>query len=61
MGAAPDIDLPKLTSDDIKRIEAAARAAGDGSSADAGKAMVVPGHHGVPKTWSNVGPGISSE
>lgn len=33
-----NIDRPKLSPDDIKRLEAAARAAGDGPSADAGKA-----------------------
>lgn len=35
-----NIDRPKLSPDDIKRLQEAARAAGDGPSADAGKAPI---------------------
>lgn len=46
-----DIDRPKLSPDDIKRLQEAARAAGDGPSADAGKTAAAA----APQVSSNVG------
>jgi hypothetical protein len=45
-----DIDRPKLSPDDIKRLQEAARAAGDGPSADADKTTV-----GSTAVSSNIG------
>ncbi|WP_440638872.1 arylsulfatase [Bradyrhizobium sp. PUT101] len=47
---ALDIDRPKLSPADIKRMEEAARAAGDGPSADAGKVASA-----VPQVSSSIG------
>ena len=47
-----NIDRPKLSPDDIKRLQEAARAAGDGPSADAGKATA---EAAAPEVSSGVG------
>jgi arylsulfatase A-like enzyme len=47
-----DIDRPKLSPEDIKRLQETARAAGDGPSADAGKA---PAEAATPEVSSGVG------
>jgi arylsulfatase A-like enzyme len=47
-----NIDRPKLSPEDIKRLEAAARAAGDGPSADAGKTSA---EAAAPEVSSGVG------
>jgi arylsulfatase len=50
-----NIDRPKLSPDDIKRLQEAARAAGDGPSADAGKAPI---EAVTPEVSSGVGLGL---
>jgi len=50
-----NIDRPKLSPEDIKRLQAAARAAGDGPSADAGKTST---EGAEPQVSSNVGLGL---
>ncbi len=50
-----DIDRPKLSPADIKRLEDAARAAGDGPSADAGKAAT---EGAAPQVSGDIGLGL---
>jgi arylsulfatase len=47
-----DIERPKLSADDIKRLQETARAAGDGPSAEAGK---TPAEAATPEVSSGVG------
>ena len=54
---ALNIDRPKLSPDDIKRLEAAARAAGDGPSGDVGKAAT-EGAAAAPAVSGDVGLGL---
>jgi len=52
-----NIDRPKLSPDDIKRLEAAARAAGDGPTGDAGKAAA-EGAGAAPAVSGDIGLGL---
>jgi arylsulfatase len=54
---ALNIDRPKLSPDDIKRLEAAARAAGDGPSGDVGKAAM-EGAAAAPAVSGDIGLGL---
>ena len=50
-----NIDRPKLSPEDIKRLQAAARAAADGPSADAGKTST---EGAEPQVSGNIGLGL---
>ena len=50
-----NIDRPKLSPEDVKRLQETARAAGDGPSADAGKASA---EAATPEVSSGVGLGL---
>jgi arylsulfatase len=53
-----DIDRPKLSPEDIKRLQETARAAGDGPAADAGKASA---EAATPEVSSGVGLGLKEK
>jgi len=53
-----NIDRPKLSPEDIKRLQETARAAGDGPSADAGKAST---EAATPEVSSGVGLGLTQK